>query len=164
LSIKKGGLKGQYEFTFKESEVKKHSYTPTIKYIEVDNDGVNQEKNTTLSEFRFTVVSTQLNKIIVDKENMDNRPEQRLIPGTVDNEYVLKFKPTDEHGNTVLNLKLEDLNLGYTHESGADVNMELVGGGYDKDQNMMLKFTCREAGKITFTQADNMFYLDDSTT
>jgi hypothetical protein len=164
LSVKKGGLKGQYEFTFKESEVKKHSYQPTIKYIEADNEGVNQEKNTTLSAFRFTIVSSKVKKIIIDKDNVDNRADKRLMPATVDNEYVIRFKPTDEYGNTVMNLKLDDLNLDYTHESGSDVKMQLIGGGYDKDARMVLKFTCRKAGKITLTQSDNMFFMDDTTT
>jgi len=164
LSVNKAGLKGQYEFTFKETEVKKHSYQPTIKYIEADNEGVNQEMNTTLSAFRFTVVSNKLSKIIIDQGNVDNRAQKRLMPATVDNEYVIRFKPTDEFGNTVLNLKLEDLNLGLTHESGSDVNMELVGGEYDKDGRMVLKLTCRKSGKITLTQSDNMFFMDDSIT
>lgn len=88
-------------------------------------------------------MSNKHKKIIVARESVDNRAEKRLMPGTVDNEYVLRLRPTDEFGNTVLNLKLEDLNLGYTHESGSDVKMQLVGGGYDKDGNMVLKLTCR---------------------
>jgi hypothetical protein len=151
LDVRKGGLKGQYAFTFKATEAKKYSYNPTIKYIEADNEGVNQEMNATLSTFRFTVVPSKLKKIVIDRDNVDNRAEKRMMPGTVDNEYVIKFQPTDEFGNTVLNLKLTDLNLGYTHEAGADVKMQLVGGGYDKDGKMVLKLTCRQSGKITFT-------------
>lgn len=168
LSLQRGGLKGQFEFQFRQKTAGSYSVAAQITLKESILDPVSQttsvQTNTyTLAPFSFTVVPGEMAKILLNNNNVFDRNNDLLQAQTTDDENVILIQPQDQNGNVIYDAELEDLNLDLAHTSSR-AKVLMTGGLYSEPGWIAIKVTTRMVGNLTMTQGDNMLYISTEAT
>jgi hypothetical protein len=90
LSLTEGGLKGQYEFQFRNTKAGSYHLQPTVTLQETDSQTqATAPKLYYMPMFNFHVAPGEMRKILVRQENVKDRNTFQIEDQSVDDEMVL---------------------------------------------------------------------------